>query len=88
MAEPFQHFRRRVFPHPALDGLQQPFHDAAQRPRVALPEKFLHLRVEDVFLGYILIHPVLNDLRRGVVAEHIVHGGGQLESAFVAVPLH
>ena len=62
------------FPHAALDGFQQPFDDPPQRPRIALPEEFLHLRIQDVFFGNVLIHPILDDLRRCVVAEHIVNG--------------
>ena len=79
---------RRIFPQATLDGLQQAFDDAAQRPGVAPPEEFLHVGIEHVLFGDVLVHPVLDYLRGGVVAEHVIHGGGQLESALVAVALH
>ena len=48
-------------------------------------EELPHRRVGDVGLGDPLVHPVLDDLGGGVVAEQVVDGGGQLEGALVAV---
>ena len=51
-------------------------------------EEFPRVRVQHVGLGDALIHPVLDHLGSGVVTEHVVYRGGQLESALVPVALH
>src|ERR671911_469529 len=75
-------------PQAALRRLQNTLRDGAQRPGVGLLHEVPYLLVEDVFPGYVAIHPVLDDASCGVVAEEVVHGSGELEGALVAVALH
>ena len=51
-------------------------------------QEVAHLVRAHVALGHRLVHPVLDDAGRGVVAEQVVDGGRQLERALVAVAHH
>ncbi|SGG56394.1 Uncharacterised protein [Mycobacterium tuberculosis] len=59
-----------------------------QRPRVGLGHERAVLRVQDVTLRELLVHPVLHHPGGGVITEQIVDGGRHLECALVAVPAH
>src|SRR5215203_1069081 len=75
-------------PQAALRRLEQTLRDGAQRPRVGLLHELPYLLVKDVLPGYVAVHPVFDDAGCGIVAEEVVHGGGELEGALVAVALH
>ena len=60
----------------------------AQRPGVGALEELAHRRVDDVRPGDPLVHPVLDDVGGGVVAEQVVDRGRDLERALVAVAAH
>src|SRR6266511_3280817 len=81
------HVLRWRLPHPALHRFHQALDDAAQRPRVLLLEEALQLGIEHVGIGYALVHPVVDHLGGGVVAEQVIDSRSQLERALVAVPL-
>ena len=47
-----------------------------------------HLRVGQIGPRHALVHPILHDLSRGVVAEEKIDRGRHLEGAFVAMAHH
>ena len=51
-------------------------------------EELPHVGIGHVGGGHLLVHPVVDDVGGGVVAEQVVDGGGHLERALVAVALH
>ena len=61
---------------------------AARRPRVRLRHERRDVVVEQVLRGDLLVHPVLGDAGRRVVAEQVVDGRRQLGRALVAVADH
>jgi len=83
-----QPFAVRGVPELAVCRLEQPFGDAVQGPGVGAAEEFAHLLVADVGVGELLVHPVLDHARRGVVAEQVVDRGGEFEGALVAMAFH
>ena len=56
-----------------------------QRPGIALLEKGLHRRVQGITLGGLLVHPIFNDLGRGVISKKIINRSGQFQRALIAV---
>ena len=71
---------RRRRPHAARGRLQQPLGDRAQRPRVARSKNCRIAGSTDVGLGDPLVHPVVDHVGGGVVAEEVVDGRRQLEA--------
>ncbi len=77
--------RVRFVPHAAIGRFEEAFGDVAQRPGVAATEEVLHGWVEGVLLGQVGVHPVLDHVGGGVVAEEVIDRGGHLQRALIAV---
>ena len=78
----------RLRPQPAVGRLQQPLGDRPRRPRVRAAHERADVGVEQVLARDVLVHPVLRDAGRRVVAEQVVDGRGELGGALVAVADH
>src|SRR5450830_13185 len=87
LAQVFQRLCLRFGPHAAACRFQQAFGDGVLRPGIGFFEEALHTGIEGVGLRQLFVHPVVHDLRRGVVAEQIIDRRRQLQPTLVTMAL-
>src|SRR5438874_592803 len=75
-------------PQTALDCFAEAVSGFGERPRVTLCHEFLHRRIAEIGLVQRVEMRVVNGARSGREGKEIIHRGGDLSGAFVAVPHH